>query len=92
MHSQAARENAPLTCISVAVVNVWTLAWYVMASPTVPTVQMRVLDVLNATAPVCRLLSVTTSVSAPQMARSVQNRCGRVVVFLRCFQLNLSML
>lgn len=92
MHSQAARENAPLTCTSVAVVNVWTLAWYVMASPTVPTVQMRVLDVLNATAPVCRLLSVTTSVSAPRMAQSVQNRCGRLVVFLCCFRLNLSML
>lgn len=74
MHSQAARENALLTCISVAAVSVWTLAWCVMASPTVLTVQMRVLDVLNATAPVCRLLSVTTSVSAPQMARSAQNR------------------
>lgn len=72
--SQAARENVPFTFTSVAAVSVWTPAWCVTDSPTVPTVQMRARDVHNATAPAYQLLSVTTTVSAPQMDRSVQNR------------------
>lgn len=79
--SQAAGENARPTCISVAAASVWTPAWRVTASPTVPTDQMRVQDVLNATAPAPQLLSVTSTVSAPQMARSVLNRCACVFVF-----------
>lgn len=88
--SQAAGENARPTCISVAAASVWTPAWRVTASPTVPTDQMRAQDVLNATAPAPQLLSVTTTVSAPQMARSVLNRCAHGLFFLlHCPKLNL---
>lgn len=73
--SKAARESAPLTFTSVAAMSVWTPAWCVTASPTAPTVQMKAWDALNATAPAHQLLSVTTTVSAPQMDRSVQDRC-----------------
>lgn len=72
--SQAPRENAPLTFTSVAAVSVWNPNWCVMASSTVLTVQMRVWDALNATALVNQLLTAITSVSAPQMDRSVHNR------------------
>lgn len=73
--SQAAREDALLTFTSVAVASVWIPAWCATASPTVLTVQMRAWDVPYATAPAPQLLSVTTTVSAPQMAQSVHNRC-----------------
>lgn len=72
--SQAARENAPLTFTSVAAASVWTPVWCVTASPIAPTVQMKAWDALNGTAPAHQLLSVTTTVSAPQMDRSVQNQ------------------
>ncbi len=81
--SQAARESAPLTFTSVAAVSVWNPAWCVTALPTARTVQMKAWDALNATAPAHQLLSVTTTVSAHQMDRSVA---------LLCPKLNLSML
>lgn len=77
--SQAAKENVPLIFTSVAAVSVWTPAWCVMASSTVPTVQMRVWDALNVTAPVHQLLTVISNVSAPQTDRSVHNKCVLIV-------------
>lgn len=73
--SQAARENVPHIFTSVAAVSVWTPAWRVMASSTVPTAQMRAWDALIVTAPVHQLLGVITSASAPQTERSVHNKC-----------------
>lgn len=69
---QAATETARPTCTSAAAVSVWTPAWCVTASPTVPTVRTRAQDALNATAPAYRLLAASPAASARRTARSVR--------------------